>query len=263
MTSHKHDVQRYSLIHPLFMAFFSRSLYQDVGRNWKGPGLVFLFSIVALCTIPFVLLVQSELSTLLNEEAPRIVTQMPAVRIIKGKVSIDKTAPYYVKDDKSGDPLIIFDTTGQIRTLAGSRAAILVSQSSLIVKNSTGETRTIDLSGIDGFSMDRRLLYEWIDELEGSLAFILYPFAVLFFFLFRLIEAVIFAAIASLLTRSPDAPSEYRNYMRLAAVSMTPVMVIGAVLNIAGIVLPFWWLTSIPLTAGYFLFAVKVNRAIA
>jgi len=254
-------MQRYSLIHPLFMAFFSRSLYQDVGRNWKGAGLLFLFSIVALCTIPFVLLLQSELSALLNEEAPGIVTQMPAVRIVKGKVSIDKTEPYYV-NDKSGEPLVVFDTTGQIRTLAGSKAAILVSQSSLIVRSNTGETRTIDLSGIDGFSMDRRLLYEWIDELERSFAIIMYPFAVLFFFLVRLIEVAIFAAIASFLTRSPGAPSDYRKYMRLAAVSMTPVMVIGAVLNIPGIVLPFWWLTSIPLTAGYFFFAIKVNRAV-
>lgn len=255
-------MQRYSLIHPLFMAFFSRSLYQDVGRNWKGAGLLFLFSIVALCTIPFVLLLQSELSALLNEEAPRIVTQMPAVRIVKGKVSIDRPEPYYVKDDKSGESLIVFDTTGQIRTLTGSKAAVLVSQSSLIVRNNSGETRTIDLSGIDGFSMDRRVLYEWIDELEGSFAIILYPFAVLFFFLVRLIEVAIFGAIASFLTRSPGTPSDYRKYMRLAAVSMTPVMAIGAVLNIAGIVLPFWWLTSIPLTAGYFLFAVKVNRAV-
>lgn len=262
MTSREHDVQRYSLIHPLFMAFFSRSLYQDVGRNWKGTGFLFLFSIIALCSIPFVLLVQSELSALLNEEAPRIVPQMPAVRIIKGKVSIDRTEPYCVKDDKSGDPLIIFDTTGQIRTLTGSKAAVLVLSSSLVVRNNTGETRTIDLSGIDGFALDRRLLYEWIDELEGSLAFILYPFAVLIFFLFSLIEVVIFAAIALFLTRSRGQSSDYRAYMRLAAVSLTPVMVIGAVLNVAGIALPFWWLTSIPLTAGYFLFAVKVNRAV-
>ncbi len=261
MTSREHNPQRYSLVHPLFMAFFSRPLYRDVGRNWKGYGLFFLFSVVALCTIPFVLLLQSELSSLLNEEAPGIVTKMPAVRIIKGKVSIDRPEPYYIKDEKSGNPLIIFDTTGQIRTLVGSKAMVLVSQSSLTVRNNTGETRTIDLSGIDGFSLDRRILYEWIDELERSLAFILYPFAVLFFFVSRLIEVVIFAAVASFIARSQGPQSDYRKYMRLAAVSMTPAMVIDAVLNISGVALPFWWLTSIPLTAAYFLFAVRVNRA--
>jgi len=244
------------------MAFFSKSLYQDVGRNWKGPGLVFLFSAVALCTIPFVLLVQSELSDLLSEKAPKIIRQMPAIKISKGKVSIDKPEPYYVKDDKSGYPLIIFDTTGQVRSLTGSKAIMLVSQTAVTVKNNYGQTRTIDLAGIDGVSIDRRILYEWTEELAKSLVFILYPFAVFFSFLFRIIEILILAAIASFLTKSPGPLLSYRTYMRLAAVSMTPAMVLGAVVNIAGSVIPFWWLTSVPLTAGYLLFAVRVNRTI-
>jgi hypothetical protein len=259
LTSHEHTVQRYSLLHPLFMAFFSKSLYQDVGRNWKGPGLVFLFSAIALCTIPFVLLVQSELSDLLNEQAPKIVRQMPAIKISKGKVSIDKPEPYYVKDEKSGYPLIIFDTTGEVRSLTGSKAIMLVSQTAVTIRNNDGQTRTIDLSGIDGFSLDRRLLYEWTEELSKSLVFILYPLAVFFSFLLHLIEIAILAAIASFLTKSPGPLLSYRTYMRLAAVSMTPAMVLGAVFNIAGSALPFWWLTSIPLTAGYLLFAVRVN----
>ncbi len=260
MTSYEHTARRYTLLHPLFMAFFSKSLYQDVGRNWKGPGLVFLFSTVALCTIPFVLLLQWELSDVLNEQAPRIVRQMPAIKISKGKVSIDKPEPYYVKDDKSGDPLIIFDTTGKVRSLAGSKAVMLVSQAAVTVRNEDGRTRTIDLSGVDDFSLDRRLLYTWIEELSKSLFFILYPLAVFFSFLIRLIEVVILALLASLLTKSPGPPLSYRTYMRLAAVSMTPAMVLGALFNIAGSVLALWWLTSIPLTAAYLLFAVKVNR---
>jgi hypothetical protein len=242
------------------MAFFSKSLYQDVGRNWKGLGLVFLFSTVALCAIPFVLLLQSELLDLLNEQAPKIVKQMPAIKISKGKVSIDKPEPYYVKDDKSGDPLIIFDTTGKVRSLAGSKAIMLVSQTAVTVRNNDGQTRTIDLSGVDDFTLDRRLLYAWIEELSKSLFFILYPLAVFFSFLIRIIEVVILAAIASLLAKSRGPLLSYRTCMRLTAVSMTPAMVLGAVFNIAGSVLTLWWLTSIPLTAAYLLFAVRVNR---
>jgi hypothetical protein len=260
LTSYDHTAQRYSLLHPLFMAFFSKSLYQDVGRNWNGRGLLFLFSAVALCTIPFVLLVQSELSDLLNEQAPKIIRQMPAVKINKGRVTIDKPEPYYVKDDKTGDPLIIFDTTGGIRSLTASKAVMLVSQTAIAVRNSEGQTRTIDLSQVDNFSMDRRLLYEWTEELAKSLPFILYPFAVFFSFLIRLLEIAILAAIASFLTKSPNPLLSYRTYMRLTAISMAPSMIIGAVFNITGGILPLWWLTSLPLTAAYLLFAVRVNR---
>ncbi len=242
------------------MAFFSKSLYRDVGKVWKGHGLVYLFSAVALCTIPFVLLLQSEVGVLLSEEAPKLVTQMPSLKIVNGKVSIDKPEPYFVKDERTGYPLIIFDTTGQIRSLAGSKAVMLVTEKAVIVKNSEGQTRTIDLTGIDSFSLDRRLLYEWIDELEKSFVFILYPCAVFFFFIFRLIEAAFFAAVAYSLRKSSGMPFSYGTYMRLAAVSLTPAMVIGAVLNISRIVLPFWWLASLPLTAGYLIFAVRSNK---
>lgn len=263
MTLHGKSAQRYSLLHPLFMAFFSKSLYRDVGQAWKGHGLVFLFSAVALCTIPFVLLVQSEVSALLNREAPKIVTQMPSLKITKGKVSIDRREPYFVKDEKSGDPLIIFDTTGQIRSLAGSKAVMLVTEKTVIVKNSEGQTRTMDLSGIDSLSVDRRLLYEWIDELERSFVFILYPCAVFFFFIFRLIEVVLFASLAYFFRKSSGLALAYRAYMRLAALSLTPTLVIGALLNIGRIVVPFWWLTSLPLTAGYLIFAISANRKTA
>ncbi len=260
MIAHDRSVRRYSLLHPLFMAFFSKSLYRDVAQAWKGHGLVFLFSAVALCTIPFVLLVQSEVSVLLDKEAPKIVTQMPSLKISNGKVSIDRSQPYFVKDEKSGDPLIIFDTTGKIRSLDGSKAVMLVTEKAIMVKNSAGQTRTIDLSGIDSFSLDRRLLYEWIDELERSLVFIFYPCAVFFFFIFRVIEAAAFAAAAYFFRMSSGQPLSYQAYMRLAAVSLAPALVIGALLNIIRIVVPFWWLTSLPLTAGYLIFGVRANR---
>ncbi len=260
MTLHDRSAQHYSLLHPLFMAFFSKSLYRDVARAWKGHGLVFLFSAVALCTIPFVLLVQSEVSNLLSKEVPKIVTQMPSIEITNGKVTIDRSQPYFVKDDKSGDPLIIFDTTGQPRSLDGSKAIMLVSEKAVIIRNSEGRTRTIDLSGIESFSLDRRLLYEWIDELEKSFVFIFYPCAVFFSFIFRLFEAASFAAVAHFFRRSLGLPLTYGAYMRLAAVSLSPALVIGALLNIIRIVVPFWWLTSLPLTAGYLILAISANK---
>ena len=250
------------MLHPLYMAFFSKAMYQDVGRNWKGSGLVFLFSAVALCTIPFVLTAQMAFSDLLNGEAPAIIKQMPSIRVTKGKVSIDKPEPYFVRDEKSGDTLIIFDTTGQIRSLTGSKAALLVTRDAVIFRNNRGGTSILDLSPYDGLFLDKRLLYEAMEELENSFALIVYPIAVLLFFLFRLIEVVVLGVIVSLFTRSSGQAPAYRKYMRLASVSLTPGMVLGAALNTAGIVLPFWWLTSLPLTVGYFLFAVRVNRTV-
>ncbi|SPQ00293.1 hypothetical protein NBG4_20099 [Candidatus Sulfobium mesophilum] len=72
-----------------------------------------------------------------------------------------------------------------------------------------------------------------------------------------------FASLAYFFRKSSGLALAYRAYMRLAALSLTPTLVIGALLNIGRIVVPFWWLTSLPLTAGYLIFAISANRKTA
>ena len=45
-------MKRYSIFHPLVLSFFSKSLYRDVGKNWRGTGLLYLLLIIALLWIP-------------------------------------------------------------------------------------------------------------------------------------------------------------------------------------------------------------------
>jgi hypothetical protein len=42
-------MRRYSIFHPLVLAFYSKPLYQDVGRRWKGTGLGYLLLLLAVC----------------------------------------------------------------------------------------------------------------------------------------------------------------------------------------------------------------------
>ena len=35
-------MKRYSIFHPLILSFFSKSLYRDVGKHWRGTGLLYL-----------------------------------------------------------------------------------------------------------------------------------------------------------------------------------------------------------------------------
>src|SRR2546426_3324312 len=41
-------MRRYGILHPLLLSFFSRSLYRDVGRTWKGIGFLYLLLLLAL-----------------------------------------------------------------------------------------------------------------------------------------------------------------------------------------------------------------------
>lgn len=45
-------MKNYSVFHPLYLSFFSKSLYQDVAKNWKGTGLAYLLLLLALAWVP-------------------------------------------------------------------------------------------------------------------------------------------------------------------------------------------------------------------
>jgi len=252
-------VRRYSILHPLFMSFFSKSLYQDIARNWPGLCFTYLFSVLALCAIPGVLKFQSEFSYIINREAPKYVRQLPAITIEKGKVSIDKPEPYFISDEKTGAHWAVIDTTGGITSLEGSKAVLLLTKTSLIVKSDDRESRTLDLSGIDNLVVDRSSMYTILESLEDWVAVFVYPFAVIFSFLYRVIEVLILALMGTLIAKTVKTSLDYRTLVRLASVSITPVLICGAFLVLAGAEVPYWPLASFILSLAYLFFAIKAN----
>jgi hypothetical protein len=252
-------MRRYTIIHPLYMSFFSKSLYKDVARNWGGLCLGYLLSMLALCLIPQVMTVQSDLAEYLNTEAPKIVRQFPTVTIKKGLASVGEPQPYYIRDEKTGKALMIIDTTGQIAALKGTTASILLTRKSVMVRQDVNETKTFDLSTVDDFTVGKTDLYALMDTLEEWFAVIIFPFALLISFVFHLIEVLIYAVAAALFLRNSAMPLPFRTLFRLAVISITPSMLAGTVLFTAGVQVPYWWLFSFFLAMAYLYYAVRVN----
>lgn len=256
-------MKRYTTIHPLFMSFYSKSLYQDVGRNWRNISFLYLFLLSAVCLIPIMFRVHSAVSDYLLKEAPKIVVQLPVIKITKGIVSVNEKMPYSIKDPGTDAPLIIIDTTGRVTSLEGSDALFLLTKTKLLIKRGPKETRTLDLSEIDNLTIDQPGVYEWIETFLGYFVYMLYPFALLFSFLFRIAEALIFAAIGMLFVRNMRVSLRYRATLSLAVVSMTPAIILDTLYNYAEVNMPFWWLINFLIAMGYLLFAVKANAEYA
>ena len=78
-------MKRYSIFHPLVLSFFSKSLYQDVGRNWRGTGLLYLLLVLALVWIPTIIKGQLAMSRWVDGDSKEITKQVPAITITKGQ----------------------------------------------------------------------------------------------------------------------------------------------------------------------------------
>ena len=248
---------RYSTIHPLFMSFYSKSLYQDVGRNWKGISFVYLLLLLALCWIPGMVQLHSAFSDYVTNTAPYIVEQVPPIMISNGEVSIDEPEPYFIKDTDGA--VMIIDTTGQFTSLNETEARILLMKTKIIIRESQTETRIIDLSQVNNLLIDQSLINSWLEVLRDWFAIVIYPFAVLFSFVYRVVQALIYAAIGILMAKMLRTALTYQSLISLAIVAITPALFLDTILNFMYMAGPFWNLISFIISMGLLFYAVKAN----
>lgn len=245
--------KRYSIFHAFVLSFFSKSLYQDVGQRWRGTGLLYLFVVLVLVWVPTMIRMQWGITRFVNNDASRITQQVPRITITNGQVSTDVSTPHFIRED-DGTPLIIIDTTGQYQTLEDTPAQILLTKNKIIAPD-----RSYDLSGLQSFEVDRARVEGWLQMTKRWFVLAAFPVVLVCSFIFRAIQVLIYAAIGLLFTRVLNTNLNYQTLMRLAAVSLTPVLVLNLVLEFAGLRIPLWWLLGTGIGLGYLFFAVKSN----
>jgi hypothetical protein len=133
-------MKRFRLPHALFMSFYSRELYRDIGRNWGGIGLLYLFTLLLVALIPNVVKVQLDFTDWLDRDANDVVGKIPRITITNGEVSTDVETPYYIANpnpskriqmDLNIDYIAVIDVTGKYKSLEEVNAFILLTKKTI------------------------------------------------------------------------------------------------------------------------------------
>jgi hypothetical protein len=233
----KRIMKKFSIIHIPVLSFFSKDLYREVGMQWKGICFGYLFLILAVCWIPMIVRINLGFTGFVKDDAPPVVEQVPEITITDGQVSIEEPQPYYIKIPDTNDNLVVIDTTGSIESPQDVNAYCLLTETSIIMKQSNFETRTYDLSQVQSFTVSGDGIMKFLHIIKKFLLIILYPIALLSSYIYRIIQALIFAAIGLLFASLCRVSLSYGALLRLAVVAMTPCMIIKTVLGLVGIYL--------------------------
>jgi hypothetical protein len=201
-----------------------------------------------------------------EKDAATVVKQIPAITISNGEVSTKVETPYAIpmpKDasTKEGEPknLAVIDLTGKYKSLDDADAAMLITKKAVTVRQSRNEMRTYDLSQVKSFSLDSNRVKGWLETAEYAMAPILYLFMVLFLFIYRAVQGLIYAAIGLVFVNVKKARLQYQDLMRLAAVAITPVVVANEVVDLFRVHPPYWSGICFIIAMGYLFFAVSAN----
>ncbi|MBL7219920.1 MAG: DUF1189 family protein [Phycisphaerae bacterium] len=250
-------MKKYSIFHVPVMSFFSKSLYRDVARQWKGVGYGYLLLLLIVCWIAPTVKIHQGFSDFVDKEAPKIVTQIPKLTIVNGRASIDEPQPYRITDPQSGKILAVIDTTGAIRTLEEADAHILITEREAIFKKNEFQTDTFAFKDVNEFTLDQNMINGWLETAKGIVWPIVYVAAVLGAFVFRIIQSLIYACIGLVFASSCKPKLTYASLIRLSIVAVTPGIIVETVLFVAGVDFPHSGWCYFLAAMGFLFFGVK------
>ena len=245
------DTRRFGWLQAFGLSFYSPDLYRDVGRRWKGWGLGYLLLLLSLSWIPAMIRMHLALGRFNEAVARDYLPKFPQIAVRAGQVSTEPAGPHVFAEPGTRKPVLVIDTAAKSTDYPELEDGLLVTQSELVVRNSRKrETRTQDLSQVDGIAFGRDAVRGWLELGRRVSVPLAYPLLLALSFLYRVSLLTFYAAVAMLFGERVKALG-YGTLVRLSAVALTPVVVLDTVVSSTGIQVPFWSLICLAVALGY------------
>lgn len=246
------------------MSFFSPGLYRDVAENWTGLGLLYLLILYLIDWVLLGALVILPFSSLLSNEPSKYISQLPTLTISDHVLSIAEPTPYEIKDPVGGTVAAIIDPTRNTMKLEETDPPIVVTSNYILQKDTAGNSMVLwPITSLPDGEYSRDQLQSLINMvvLAVPLAFLLILGPV--FFVFLVMLALIYGAIALLISSILKKNLSYTTCVRLATMAMTPAMVLTVPAWLLGAANSWaswgiWSLISAIIVIAYLAIAVKV-----
>lgn len=253
------EKRKHGMFSALVLSFFSPGLYRDVARRWRGFGFWYLVLLMLLTAIPGAIKAHHSFRQWAHDDAAVAVQTFPDITITNGKVSTAEQEPYLWRDPKTGQVLLYVDTTDAFDLPEGQNALVRLGKSSIISKQADGSTKTNDLSPIQSFHVDKNRVQGWLDGFTPVAGPVFFGFLFVFPVIGHLIQILIYGVIGLVICLMFNAMLSYGALMRLAAVAITPAIILHTALSMAGVHLPWPGTIYFAIEMAFLAFAVKAN----
>ena len=253
-------MRRYSLLHPLWMAFYDGAIYEDVARSWRNRTFLYLLLLLALTWIPFTIQTQNQVDEWISREAPFYIDQIPDLTLSNGELTTSSSTPTLLRD-RDGKILVVIDPSGQYRSLDDTEAPILVTRTQIFVRGEGDQVEIQSLPDGPPETLTREDMYVIADWTRSLVNTLLFPVLLVLSYVYRTLQSLLYAYVASFFTASAGRSLPYRTLLNLAIIAITPAVVLDTVHMLMESPLPdwFWWPACVLLSLGYLRFGIRVS----
>jgi hypothetical protein len=252
-------MRRYSILHPLWMAFYSGDIYDDVARNWRIQPFLYLIILLAIGWLPRYTQLQNAVDDWMTQEAPSIIDQIPAITISEGQLSTSVNTPVLVHD-QAGQVFLIIDATGEYTSLDGTNASLLLTKTDIHIRDAASNVQTQPLPAGPPETLTQETLYEIADFIRSLINTLLFPILIIISYIFRIGQVLIYALLGRHYLTALRKELPYRTLVHLAIIAVTPSVLLDGLHDLMETPFPtwFWWPACFLLSTGYLVFGIRI-----
>jgi hypothetical protein len=247
----------------LFRApLFSRAFFQDVALRWKGIGVRYLMLVLFLCWLVVFIKLTIGFTLFINTDAQAALKDFPPMTLRAGRLSSPVPQPHIFRDE-NGKPIAVLDTTGTVRNPSDVGVRILITATEYI-DESRGVRQVRSLSGFPDMTLDETSAMGWLRLIRNLMLPVMFPLFWAFSLAWRLLVALLFAAIGLGIASAYKARISYAGLLRLAAVSMTSVVFLDTIFWLFSVPTGCWtWFLYPVISLGYMTYGIHVTAPLA
>ena len=251
------------------MSFYSRDLYREAARGWKGIGVLYLLLLLALSWLPSSVRMFSSLRAFSRNEGRQLVDRLPTIRISQGEMLAEPQGRHVIPVGKQDDEyegkmvLIIDDTIDRVPSSETAAAIILTRREFGMIQPNKNERRIWQLTP----GADMEVTPADVQSFLGALPFWAVPLGyclcVAWTLGFRTVQVLLYALIGRTWARRRNSGLDYRSLVRLSALAVTPAIVVRTLLWF-GPWEPAWylrWPVAIAISLAYLAFGIRAAVA--
>jgi hypothetical protein len=254
--------RRYGGLQALALSLFSPAVYRDVALNWRGLGVRYLFLVLAVTWLPAMGALQAAIDDFAANAAPTLLQLLPRIVIKHGDATLDPPEPVVLRDPRNGGVLAVLDTGDGTPPPESQDAVVTLGRTTLVVRRAEDrDVRVVRLadSPFADAVIDRARAETALASVQRwFVVTVAYPVCLAVSWLYRTAEAMVYGLmVAFRMAIALGRPLRPAACIRLAAVALTPVIVLDTLIGILGTPLPFWPIAYFLVTLGYLYLGVS------
>ncbi len=199
------------------------------------------------------------LSKGIDEVVEVLAHEVPYFELRNGELAVDGEMPIIIEEGP--DNVFVIDTSGvlDVSFLHAYENGISISKYGYTQKAEGFNVHSFDFSQLGAFTITKQSIQGWLPLLKWLSVFIIF-FGIIFYFVGKLISAVIVSLLGLLIELTVDHKIGFRNLFKLSIYALTLPILIKFVLTLGNITIPYFWVLYYGIALVYLWKALHLMR---